>query len=185
MRKRWVFHEGSWEEDYAAMKARIRDRAHPALQGEVFAVDMLIHETSPVEFADVLQTVREHAGLTVREVADRMGVSIGNVSQYLYRRRGVEGTGTVHWFLRYMQACGATTTVTFSKGIERRKVPSDGAPDHSTLKRTRGTRVRLDDTGGSAGGGHRPVLLAEPDGRTDADRLRRAVAAATGSPESD
>ena len=42
----------------------------------------LLHEDAGT-FAEFLQEVRAAAGLTVREVATRMGVSEGGVSQYL------------------------------------------------------------------------------------------------------
>ena len=60
------------------------------------------------DFAELLQALRVRAGLTVREVAERMGVSVGNVSQYLYRRRGRGGNGTLRWFLRFLEACDSS-----------------------------------------------------------------------------
>jgi transcriptional regulator with XRE-family HTH domain len=54
----------------------------------------------------LLQEMRQAAGLTVREVAERMHVSEGAVHQYLYRRRGLRGTSSLRWFLKYAEACG-------------------------------------------------------------------------------
>ena len=69
-------------------------------------------------FAALLQEARAAAGLTVREVAERMGVSVSGVSQYLYRRRGKGGTSSLRWFVRYMAACDCAVAVTLP-GAER------------------------------------------------------------------
>ena len=137
--------------------------------------------TGDQEFASILQALRLRAGLSIRQVAERMGVSIGSVSQYLYRRRGVDGTGTVQWFLRYVAACGGDVSLT----MPAKEIKTYGRPNHPALDRHRGTRIRLDAARGRTSRGHRPVLLEQPRGRTDADRLRTAVAAATGSTGSD
>ena len=132
------------------------------------------------DFAELLQALRVRAGLTVREVAERMGVSVGNVSQYLYRRRGRGGNGTLRWFLRFLEACDSSMILAIP--------PRRGAyaqQRNPTIDRAGSAGVRLDGARRSATRRHRPVLLDDPDGTGDADRLRRAVAAATRSPGGD
>jgi transcriptional regulator with XRE-family HTH domain len=64
-------------------------------------------------FAALLQEMRDRAGLTVPEVAHRMGVEPNAVHQYFYRKRGVGGTSTMRWFTRYAEACGCEVRLTF------------------------------------------------------------------------
>ena len=67
----------------------------------------------PAGFAELLQEMKLRAAMTVPELAARMGVAPNAVHQYFYRKRGVGGTSTIRWFLRYAEACGCAVTLTF------------------------------------------------------------------------
>jgi hypothetical protein len=86
--------------------------------------------TAEGEFARILQEMRLRSGLTVRGVAERMGVTESSVHQYFYRQRGAGGTSTVKWLLRYAEACGCGLMVTFpeSAGAQRRARMTYGRP---------------------------------------------------------
>ena len=72
-------------------------------------------------FAALLQEMRDRAGLTVPEVAHRMGVEPNAVHQYFYRKRGVGGTSTMRWFTRYAEACGCEVSVSYPEGRKGRR----------------------------------------------------------------
>jgi transcriptional regulator with XRE-family HTH domain len=65
------------------------------------------------EFARVLQEMRLRAGVTVKDLAETMGITTGSLHQYLYRQRGDGGSSTMRWFLRYVEACGGAVTLTY------------------------------------------------------------------------
>ena len=69
----------------------------------------------PEGFAELLQEMKLRAALTVPELAARMGVAANAVHQYFYKKRGVGGTSTMRWFLRYAEACGCEVTLRFPK----------------------------------------------------------------------
>jgi transcriptional regulator with XRE-family HTH domain len=78
-------------------------------------------------FSQLIQEMRIRAGMTFREVSERMGVSENAVHQYFYRKRGAGGTSTLRWFLRYADACGCEVSVSFPKdGHTRKAVISHG-----------------------------------------------------------
>jgi hypothetical protein len=65
------------------------------------------------EFARVVQEMRLRAGLTIPELAEGLGVSVGAVHQYLYRMRGDGGASTMRSFLRLAAVCRCEVTVRF------------------------------------------------------------------------
>jgi len=67
----------------------------------------------PAGFAALLQEMRSRAGLTIAAVCVKLGTRPGTMYQYFYKKRGVGGTSTMRWFLRYAEACGCEVTVTF------------------------------------------------------------------------
>tara|TARA_R110000824_G_scaffold225516_1_gene413104 strand:+ start:191 stop:487 length:297 start_codon:yes stop_codon:yes gene_type:complete len=71
------------------------------------------------EFSRVVQEMRLRAGLTIPELAEKMGVTKGAVHQYLYRLRGDGGTSTMKWFLRLARVCRCEVTVTFPAVTDR------------------------------------------------------------------
>jgi len=69
----------------------------------------------PEGFAALLQEMRSRSGLTIVAVCAILGVRPGSMYQYFYKKRGVGGTSTMRWFLRYAEACGCEVTVRFPK----------------------------------------------------------------------
>ncbi len=67
----------------------------------------------PSAFGALLQEMKSRSGLTVPVLAYRMGVVPNAIHQYFYRKRGVGGTSTMRWFLRYAEACGCEVTLRF------------------------------------------------------------------------
>jgi len=74
-------------------------------------------------FAELLQEMKDRAAMTVPELAARMGVAPNAVHQYFYKKRGVGGTSTMRWFLRYAEACGCQVTLTFPDRERRSATP--------------------------------------------------------------
>ena len=138
----------------------------------------LLHEDAGT-FAEFLQEVRAAAGLTVREVATRMGVSEGGVSQYLYRRRGKGGTSSLRWFLRYLAACDCAVSVTMP-GAER-----DDERGRTAFAAGGSAGVRGDGALGRPDRGHRPGFLGGGGRRGAPPGLRNPVAPANGSGRGD
>jgi hypothetical protein len=88
-----------------------RRGASARVQGEEA---VLSHEVErEAAFSELLQEMRLRAGLTIGEVADRMGSKPGSLYQYLYKKRGSGGTSTMRWFLRYAEACGCEVALRF------------------------------------------------------------------------
>jgi transcriptional regulator with XRE-family HTH domain len=85
---------------------RHREQARQVDVGSALAVH-------PRAFSELLQEMRLRAGLTIPELAARMDVEANALHQYFYRKRGVGGTSTIRWFLRFAEACGCGVTVTF------------------------------------------------------------------------
>jgi hypothetical protein len=75
----------------------------------------------PGAFAEVLQEMRLRSGMTIREIADVLGISTGSVHQYFYRQRGDLGSSTLRWFLRYADACGCEVSVSYPEGRKGRR----------------------------------------------------------------
>ena len=89
-------------------------------------------QSNPRAFGELLQEMRLRAGLTIPALAARMDVEANALHQYFYRKRGVGGTSTVRWFLRFAEACGCGVTVTFpvSARAGRKAVMRHGAEAH-------------------------------------------------------
>ena len=87
---------------------RGRRRVEPERESMSYAL-----AEDPAAFAGLLQEMRNRAGLTIPAVAQKMGLAPNAVHQYFYRKRGVGGTSTIRWFLRYAEACGCAVTLTF------------------------------------------------------------------------
>jgi transcriptional regulator with XRE-family HTH domain len=94
-------------------------------------------ESMPIEvtrdedrFARLLREMRKRSNLTTKELASRLSVTPGSIAQYFYRKRGVGGTSTLRWFLRFASACGCRVYVTYPSrevvaGLRER--PMEGA----------------------------------------------------------
>ena len=67
----------------------------------------------PAGFAAFLQEMRSRAGLTIAAVCAKLGTRPGTMYQYFYKKRGMGGSSTMRWFLRYAEACGCEVTVRF------------------------------------------------------------------------
>ena len=67
----------------------------------------------PAGFAALLQEMRSRAGLTIVAVCAKLGTRPGTMYQYFYKKRGMGGSSTMRWFLRYAEACGCEVTVRF------------------------------------------------------------------------
>lgn len=61
----------------------------------------------------LLDMMRQKAGLSVSELARRMGCTRGNIQQYLYGRKV---NPSVRWLVRYAEICGAQLTVEMPTG---------------------------------------------------------------------
>jgi transcriptional regulator with XRE-family HTH domain len=94
-------------------------------------------ESMPIEvtrdedrFARLLREMRKRSNLTTKELAERLAVTPGSIAQYFYRKRGVGGTSTLRWFLRFASACGCRVYVTYpSRAVVEglRDRPMEGA----------------------------------------------------------
>ena len=96
-----------------------RRRSRPVVRREEVSSEVVADQAG---FAALLREMKLRAGLTVPEVAARMGVSPNTVHQYFYRKRGRGGTSTMKWFLRYAEACDCQVVVEWARpegGVER------------------------------------------------------------------
>jgi hypothetical protein len=76
-------------------------------------------------FSELLQEMRNRAGLTISALSSKLDMRPGSMYQYFYKKRGRGGSSTMRWFLRYAEACGCEVTMTFPKS-ERRVVIRHG-----------------------------------------------------------
>ena len=76
----------------------------------------------PAGYAALLQEMRSRAGLTIAAVCQKLDMRPGTMYQYFYKKRGVGGTSTMRWFLRYAEACGCEVTVRFPESGRRVRV---------------------------------------------------------------
>ena len=72
--------------------------------------DKLIHR--------LLQDMRASSGLSLRALAERMGIERGSLNQYFWQRRG-GGSSRLSWFLRFAEACGCRVWLTFPSMSEQ------------------------------------------------------------------
>ena len=77
---------------------------------------------NPAEFGALLQEMRSRAGLTIAAVCAKLEIRPGTMYQYFYKKRGVGGSSTMRWFLRYAEACGCEVTVRFPASGRRVRV---------------------------------------------------------------
>lgn len=72
------------------------------------------------DFTKLLRQMRKASGLSLRALADRMGLkSRESLSRYFSQMKGRGGTSRMSWFLRYAAACGCTVWVTMPSGKEQ------------------------------------------------------------------
>ena len=60
----------------------------------------------------ILQQMRAESGLSLRALAERMGIRRDSLNQYFWQRRG-GGSSRLGWFLRFAEACGCRVWLTF------------------------------------------------------------------------
>ena len=71
------------------------------------------------DMARLLKTMRHASGLSIRAVAERMGIEKTSLTQYFWAKRGNRGTSRLEWFLRYAEATGCTIWITFPSAEEQ------------------------------------------------------------------
>ena len=59
----------------------------------------------------LLKDMRAGSGLSLRALAERMGIQRGSLNQYFWQRRNA-GSSRLSWFLRFAEACGYTVWLT-------------------------------------------------------------------------
>ena len=80
-------------------------------------------------FAGLLQEMRHRAGLTIGALAEKLGSRPGSMYQYFYKKRGMGGSSTMRWFLRYAEACECEVTLRFPSS-DRKVVVRYGTHTH-------------------------------------------------------
>ena len=91
-------------EPSAASSKNEHDRVSKRLTYSVEGGDMRLHR--------ILQEMRRQSGLSLRALAERMGIQRDSLNQYFWQRRG-GGSSRLSWFLRYAEACGCKVWLTF------------------------------------------------------------------------
>ena len=71
----------------------------------------------------LLQDMRAASGLSLRALAERMGIQRGSLNQYFWQRRG-GGSSRLSWFLRFAEACGCKVWLTFPSLSEQIELKS-------------------------------------------------------------
>lgn len=77
-------------------------------------------------FSSLLQEMRNRAGLTIGALSAKLDMRPGSMYQYFYKKRGVGGSSTMRWFLRYAEACGCEVTLTFPESTRKVVIRHDG-----------------------------------------------------------
>ena len=147
---------------------------------EAVGVDYAVG-ANPAEFGALLQEMRSRAGLTIAAVCAKLEIRPGTMYQYFYKKRGVGGTRTMRWFLRYATTCGCEVTLRFpgtSRGEEKVVLTHDETVDQAGSD---GTRV--DDSLRGTHRGSGAVLLGRGTAGRGADRVRGSLADAVGGVE--
>lgn len=98
-----------------------RTREQAERQGISYAI-----ASDPRSYGTLLGEMRRRSLLTTRMLAAKLGVAPMSINQYFYRKRGVGGTSTLKWFLRFAEACGCTVYITFPGEAHARRVDKDG-----------------------------------------------------------
>jgi hypothetical protein len=60
----------------------------------------------------LLKDMKAASGLSMRALAERMGIQRSSLNQYFWQRRK-GGSSRISWFLRYAEACGCRVWLTF------------------------------------------------------------------------
>lgn len=74
------------------------------------------------DMARLLKQMRQASGLTIRSIAERMGIDKSSLSQYFWAKRGNKGSSRLEWFLRYAEATGCTIWITFPDKTEQQRL---------------------------------------------------------------
>ena len=64
-------------------------------------------------FAALLKEMQRRSTLTTRALSKKLGVEPNSINQYFYKKRGMGGSSTMKWFLRFAEACGCRLYLTF------------------------------------------------------------------------
>jgi len=64
-------------------------------------------------FAALLKEMQRRSTLTTRTLSKKLGVEPNSINQYFYKKRGMGGSSTLKWFLRFAEACGCRVHLTF------------------------------------------------------------------------
>lgn len=64
-------------------------------------------------FAQLLKEMQRRSTLSTRSLAKKLGIEPNSINQYFYKKRGMGGTSTIRWFLRFAEACGCRLYLTF------------------------------------------------------------------------
>jgi transcriptional regulator with XRE-family HTH domain len=96
-----------------------KPRVRRLVRDEATSLPVTVTE-DPDRFARVLRQMRSRSQLSIRELAERLGCTQGSLTQYFYRKRGREGSGTLRWFLRFASACGCRVYVTYPSAEDAR-----------------------------------------------------------------
>lgn len=73
-------------------------------------------------FAALLKEMQRRSTLTTRALSKKLGVEPNSINQYYYKKRGMGGSSTIKWFLRFAEACGCRLYLTFPTERELRQL---------------------------------------------------------------
>lgn len=73
----------------------------------------------------LLQAMRKASGLSLRVLAERMGIQRNSLNQYFWQRRGEGGSSRLGWFLRFAEACGCRVWITFPSLHEQMELKAE------------------------------------------------------------
>ena len=71
-------------------------------------------------FAALLKEMQRRSTLSTRALSKKLGVEPNSINQYFYKKRGMGGSSTMKWFLRFAEACGCRVYLTFPSDREVR-----------------------------------------------------------------
>lgn len=77
------------------------------------------------DMSRLLKKMRHASGLSVRAVAERMGIQRESLNQYYWQKRGRKGSSRLEWFLRYAEATGCTIWLTFPSQDDQIKLQAE------------------------------------------------------------
>jgi hypothetical protein len=73
-------------------------------------------------FAALLKEMQRRSTLSTRALSKKLGVEPNSINQYFYKKRGMGGSSTMKWFLRFAEACGCRLYLTFPTERELRRL---------------------------------------------------------------